>query len=496
MTSPHHRIFLRRLSRSSRQWAALVVALAWLSQSGAARAQNGAPPFTRVNQPGFGDYQNSYAWSMEWFNGKLYVGTARNIQCVELATEETDFPNSHRYPPKPGGCPICTTNPYDLNLQAEIWAYTPATKSWARVFQSPNDLPNPLAPGKFVARDIGFRDMIVFTEADGTQALYVGGVSAREYIPGLPFPRLLRSTDGINFAPVPLSIPNIPNTFMGLRAMASYNGSLFMTASTELTGEGIVVQSTNPAAGSFQIVTAPTFKAYELEVFNNYLYIGAADLKLGYSLWKTKATGKPPYSLTPVVTGGAGRGKTMASVVSMHVFNGDLYVGAAGWDALLSPCELIRVNPNDTWDVVVGNQRVDPTTRRMKFPISGLPDGFGNPFNAHIWRIDDFNGSLYAGTNDASLAYAKLVPFYPGIATHYGFDLYSTKDGVYWNVVTTTGFGSPTSFGARTMADTRGASSSAAPMLASARRSSSLRRPGPVTHRTDRGAHSPRSTEP
>jgi hypothetical protein len=418
------------------------------------RAQNGAPAFTRVNQPGFGDYQNSYAWSMKWFNGKLYVGTARNIQCVELATVQFFFPNSHNYPPKPGGCPVCTPSQYDLNLQGEIWSYTPETHQWARVFQSPNDLANPLAPGKSVARDIGFRDMIVFTEANGTQALYVAGVSAREYIPGLPLPRLLRSTDGVNFTPVTLTIPNVPNTVMGLRAMASYNGSLFMTATTELTGQGIVVQSSNPASGNFRIVTPPAFKAYELEVFNNFLYIGAADLVQGYSVWKTKATGTPPFALTPVVTNGAGRGKTMASVVAMHAFKGQLYAGSAGWDTPLAPCELIRINPNDTWDLVVGNPRVDPATHRMKLPVSGLPDGFGNPFNAHIWRLDDYNGTLYAGTNDASLAYAKLVPFFPGIATRYGFDLYSSKDGVYWSVVTTTGFGSPTSFGARTMAST------------------------------------------
>jgi hypothetical protein len=418
-----------------------------------AHAQAKLPVFTRANTPGFGDFQNSYSWSMAWFQGKLYVGTARNIQCVEKETEQTGFPHLKIYPPA-GDCPICTTDPYDLNLQAEIWAYTPSTKTWARVFQSPNNLPNPKEAGKFVAPDIGFRDMIVFTEADGTQALYVAGVTAREYLPGLPTPRLLRTTDGVTFTPVPLNIPNAPAIWMGLRAMVSYKGSLFMTGSVELTGEGFVAQSSNPASGNFQIVTVPSFLAYELGVFNNFLYIGAADFKNGYSLWKTTATGTPPYALTPVVTKGAGRGTTMVSVVSMHTFKNQLYVGSAGWDTVLAPCEMIRVNANDTWDVVVGNPRLDPVTHRMKFPVSGLPDGFGNPFNAHIWRIDDFNGYLYAGTNDASLAYAKLVPYFPAIATRYGFDLYSSKDGVYWNVNTTTGFGSPTSFGARTMAST------------------------------------------
>ena len=41
---------------------------------------------TPINQPGFGDRQNSYAWSMQWFKGQLYVGTFRNALCVERAT--------------------------------------------------------------------------------------------------------------------------------------------------------------------------------------------------------------------------------------------------------------------------------------------------------------------------------------------------------------------------------------------------------------------------
>ena len=44
---------------------------------------------------GFGDRQNSYSWSMAWFKGKLYVGTARNVQCVEA-------PDAQLLLPRPG----------------------------------------------------------------------------------------------------------------------------------------------------------------------------------------------------------------------------------------------------------------------------------------------------------------------------------------------------------------------------------------------------------
>src|SRR3954465_13724652 len=46
----------------------------------------------QTNEHGFGDRQNSYAWSMAWHNGKLYVGTSRSTVCVERATILFYFP--------------------------------------------------------------------------------------------------------------------------------------------------------------------------------------------------------------------------------------------------------------------------------------------------------------------------------------------------------------------------------------------------------------------
>src|SRR5262249_13130171 len=144
------------------------------------------------------------------------------------------------------------------------------------------------------------------------------------------------------------------------RATAVYNGKLYVSAAPGLTGDGFLLEAANPAGGNneFSVVTPPDVKVYELNVFNGYLYIGAGSQTNGYAVYKTLAIGTPPYALTPVVTGGAGRGANMASVVSMHVFKNQLYVGSAGWFPNLSPsCELIRINPDDSWQVVVGNPR-------------------------------------------------------------------------------------------------------------------------------------------
>jgi hypothetical protein len=400
--------------------------------------------------------------------------------------------------PSPGT--TCPADKYDLNLQAEIWQYTPTTNAWKRVFQSPNDIPNPRAPGKFISPDIAFRGMIV-----ANNMLLVGGVTAGEYIPELTAdhpPRILTSTDGETFTPVPHNIgtinyalSNVPVPAIGFRAMELLNGKLYVTASPALVGDGVILEAASLAALpsitaqassqgaaaatsrrdrstpsatpsptstvtatptptasipslSFTQVSPKALRVFELEVFNNQLYVGTGDDQQGYSVWRTTAVGTPPYAFTPIVTGGAGRGPTMTSVVSMHPYKGRLYVGSSGWFSTLLPnSELIRVNPDDTWQLVVGNSRI--TSQGITNPISGLPDGFFNPFNTHFWRMEDHAGILMLGTNDLSWAFMGILD--PLIGWQYGFDLFSTIDGRFWVLETLNGFGNPFEFGARTM---------------------------------------------
>jgi hypothetical protein len=417
------------------------------------------PHFAQINEDGFGDRQNSYSWSMAWFKNKLYVGTNRNFPCVERATVQFYFPNvPFLYTTNPDPDITCTPDPLDLDLRAEIWRYTPETQQWERVFQAP-EIPIPDRPGKFTSRDIGFRDMTVFREPDGTEALYVAGVTAREYIPGLPPPRILRTTDGSTFEPVPQDPGTVLGdlTAIGFRAMAVYKGRLYITASRGLRGEGVILEAANPAGGNdeFRPVSPPDLLVFELQVFmvfNGSLYVGAGDETTGYSVWKTDARGSPPYEFIPIVTGGAGRGALVTSVLSMHPFKGQLYVGSSGATLLGLPSELIRINPDDTWELVVGNPR--QTSQGFMFPLSGLPDGFGNPFNVHFWRMQEHNGALYLGTNDLSWAFRVIPGVDAFLQQEYGFDLYKTENGTAWTQVTRDGFGDQFNFGARTLAST------------------------------------------
>jgi hypothetical protein len=452
------------------QFAFLVLAVTVIPASAA------TPAVSLINpggQYGFGDKQNSYSWGMAWFKGKLYVSTARNVLCVEGATANYYFPGQGYYKTSPDPSVTCPADEYDLDLRAEIWAYDPTNTAqpWTRVYQSPT-VANPAESGKTIARDIAYRDMSVVT-INGVQTLVVAGVTAGEYIhnadftPSLPAPRLLLSTDGLTFAEAPFSgpvsanwvtgpnsTPQIPNPYpMGFRAIQQLpDGRIFVTATVSLTGDGVVAQF-NPATKAFTQVGPPTLRAYEMQVFNNQLYVGTADAN-GYGVYRTNGSTTDAngyFSYTPIVTGGAGRGSSMLSVVSMHVFQGRVYVGASGWFNGAST-ELIRISPDDSWDVVVGAPRTYNGV--AKNPISGYIDGFDNFFNVHFWRMEDINGVLFVGTNDSSWLF-RTIPWLDSLLSwQYGYDMYASCDGQFWSPVTINAFGNDSTynFGARTLA--------------------------------------------
>jgi len=407
--------------------------------------------FEEAAPQGFGDRQNSGAWSMQWWNGKLYVGTVRSWFCWSQAWFHKLSPLVP-YPPSDPDFD-CAPDPRNLPLQAEIWCYTPETSTWERIYQSPNDVEIPGNPGWYTARDMGFRDMVVFTEPDGTEALYVGGATVNALWPPMPPPRILRSTDGLTFEP----IPQDPGTVLGdlgqnqtsFRDFEIFKGRLYVI-NGEIQGQGPILEAENPAGGNdnFRWVSPLGMKVFEMAPFNGFLYVGIVGRGTGFTVAKTDATGPLPYTFTPVVTnGGFRQGSRSPSVVSMHVFKNRLYVGTD------QPVELIRINPDDTWDLIVGTPRETPDG--WKYPLSGLDAGFNWPFTAHLWKMQEHEGVLYMGTNDPTLRLGKAFPkLDEQLKGQYGFDLYATADGYYIIPITVNGFGDKYQVGIRTFAST------------------------------------------
>jgi hypothetical protein len=408
------------------------------------------------------------------------VGTGRNVKCVENVTNEFYFPFQKNYVTNPAPDTHCPRNPYNLDLRAEIWQYTPRTGTWRRVYRSPADIRNPRARGKFVARDIAYRGMTVMRDAAGRQALYIGGVTTDEYLPELARshpPRLLRTYDGVHFhnIAVPLIVHYNGEFFdhrpIGFRGLQVWNHRLYALASTALTGDGAVFEVRHPFAAKAQFVqvSPPSLHVYEMEQFDGRLYFGTGSFSAGYGVYRTPSRRVPsrrPWRLRAVVTHGAGN-PVQVSVLSMHAFKGHLYVGTAGWwhsgqGQTQPPGELIRIGHRDQWEVVAGDPRKGPDGH-VRYPISGLPGGFGNSFNAHLWRMTDEGGALFMGTNDWSWYLENTRQWAPTwwrlvdrvLQPGFGFDLWKSCDGVSWTPVTINAFGfDPEDFGVRTLVPT------------------------------------------
>ena len=456
-----------------------------------ARAQTqGARPITAENfqqaaPRGFGDRNNSWAQAMAWWHNALYVGTNRSALCTALfsiwnffmLTIDREFADTwFPYPPNNPDL-SCAPDGADLPLQAEIWRWIPGRDIWERVFQSPLALDNPgpagspvpPPPGKKVPYEIAIRGLTPHTEANGTEALYAFGVDSTVMWDRtkLPPPRILRSTDGITFVPV----PQTPGTFLGdlpftpdhssFRSPVSYGGKLFVL-SGPVFGQGYLIGSADPAKGDdawFLAGGSPQLQFYDTAVFNGWLYLGAFDPTGGYSVVKTRAEGTPPYQFVTVVPRGAYLPvRPSKSVVSMHEYFGRLYVGTG------TQTEIIRINPDDTWDLVIGPPRVVPSPdggSEWKYPVSGLDAGFGHTLNDHAWQADDPFRFLYIGTYNASIASKNDPVNGPLLLHNMGAHLYRTPDGWYYSPITTNGFanpsdphGGPFDYGIRTMAST------------------------------------------
>jgi len=408
---------------------------------------------------------------MAWFKGCLYVGTTRNNLCLIKSNPQRD---TMRIWPVP-----CPDDVYTLDMRAQIWRYEPVSRRWKRVYVSPLVQGT---NGRRVPRDIGYRKMIVFeSPTHGTPCLYVCSMSWLE----APGAVVLRSADGENFEPV--SEPGLKDTSVSsFRAMAVFNGRLY----TSPAGEGrafysarapFVLESKDPAAGDWKPVSLPGFgdpdntAIVDLIVFNDHLYAGTLNPRTGMQIWKTKASGKPPYKWTQVLGAGAFRGVLNEGVLTFHVFQDALYVGShismGGHDRKNfvgpAPAELLRIYPDDSWDLLVGDPRQTP--QGFKFPLSDRGAGFDNPFCGYLWAMADHDGWLYVGTFDSALfaryAHSNRMParrrlqmqrlgIEKFVARRGGFDLWRSRDGDDWEPVSRNGFGNPYNYGVRNLVST------------------------------------------
>lgn len=483
--------------------AFLAPALAGASPAAASKAlatpradQWWAPTLTRSAQGGFGDWQNSYPWSMASFRGDLYVGTGR-LGCTSAVMSLMSGPMAGGAGlPLPGGISPPRVDeflsPNGLAVipgaEAKFTSFADATRAeiwrlhdgvWQRVYQA--DLVMSFLQGNgapYMTPEVaGFRGMAVFTDKTGKTALYA---AAGGFTFAAKQPLLMRSTDGVTWTRVYAP----PEMGRDSRAIYAHHGKLYIgvgyaglgpSVAAGVWASGLPTDSTRWAKTlDFPSMASPNTNTNVLSfaTFCGRLYAGTENKVGGFEVWRsTVADPAGNDDWRRVVAGGAGdAGNTWAG--TMKVFNGHLYVGSMSVPGITGPVafkgfDLIRVTPWDTWQLLVGNPRTVTTssgTRTLQ-PLSGKPSGFGNPFNLYCWSLAVFNGRLYLGTFDAStmLKYAidSGVPIggIPGLTPEQlqallatpGADLYRTWDGRNWSTVTLTGFGDPFNYGFRNL---------------------------------------------
>lgn len=425
--------------------------------------------FRKIAERGFGDGRNSYAYCYAWFHDHLYIGTNRDLLVLLKKRFRFEVPLAT--------WPVPVPDQIDpRNLCAEIWRYAPASGEWKRVFKSGlvTGLENRTVP-----LAAGFRNMAVFQgRSDPAPAIYTipsCGSSGQGVV-------LMRCLDGETFEVVSEPGMGLGNdNITSFRGVIAFKGRLFATpsgsrgANPNVSHHAAILCSDDPLRGGWEVANPLSFgdptnlSIHDMAVRGDYLYAGTMNVAEGFQLWKTDAEGDPPFRWTRVLDRGADRGPFNQVVVSMCEFRGDLYVGSGiqngGHDRIhnVGPAagEVVRVRPDDSWELCVGDARW--TRHGLRVPASGMGPGWDNPFAGYIWRMVEHDGCLYVGTFDSSsfLPFAQIDPHAaqlldPGTIQRFmqvrgGAELWRTSDGVRWTAVTRNGFGNHFNYGIRAL---------------------------------------------
>ncbi len=430
--------------------------------------------FRRIAVNGFGDGGNTYAWSCAWYDDHAYIGTNRH----QLVIARLNVPIRHNMRIWPIPVPKRDT---DYDLCGQIWRYSLATDSWERVYRSPMV---PGLKGETVALAAGFRNMAVFQgKSDARPAIYtIPSCNSR----GIG-PVLLRSGDGRHFEVASeqglgLGNPNV----LSYRGAVPFKGRLFITPAgsrgqVNASYRTLVYCSDDPAHGNWQVSNPDGFGdpnnhgIFEMAATAHFLYAATVNIRYGLQLWKTDGEGPPPHRWTLALDHGADRGPLNQSLASLAAHGDVMYLGTGiqhgGYDRFnnIGPAaaEVLRIYPDDTWDLVVGQARM--TRQGFKVPTSGYGPGFDNPSCGYMWRMRAHDGAIYVGTHESS-AFAPFIDMNQFsefqqrlldrvtleryLATLGGCELWRSSDGDHWVPVTRNGFGNLFNWGIRALLST------------------------------------------
>lgn len=419
-----------------------------------------------------------------WFKDALIVGTGRAPLGTFGKANAGEAPRMQKM--KPSGSGTEDLDPYG----AQVFRFNPEDESWTLIYDSPIE---PGLDGKPRARDRSMRAAAIYqTNSDSEPALYVGmGSLERQVV-------FLRSVDGVNFEECKehgLGLGENVDT-PSVRCLTGLNGHLYTSPTGKNYGRGIlddnhtdypmVYETDDPLNGHWRPVSEPAFgdpknlSVNEIVAFEGHLYAATINARRGYQVWKTDAKGDAPYKWTKIIDDGAWRGPASSLPAAMFVFDGALYVtgalprqGRSGLDSSHLdlygpfPAELIRIFPDDSWELVSGRPRFTPDG--YKKPVSGMLGGFDSRYTHVFWRFAEYQGWLYLATSEwrwfpiyltgtrDDLSDEQLQKLIDDTAAYDApeFGLWRSRDGANWEPVTRKGFGdNPYNYGIRELVPT------------------------------------------
>ena len=407
--------------------------------------------------------QNNYAWSICELDEYIYVGTGRNVAYNIINSIYSEIIT-----------PISIT-PTIVDNSPEIWRYKRNDSlSWEKVYSVPNHF-----------KISGIRYIISHRPFNGNRYLYAASYGEKL--------KIFKSSNGVNW--FPLSDIILEGT--SSRTMISHEGKLYIATIDEKnsTSTPNLYSSIDPEFYPWEPIIDtddplydksknPNGSISEIIVFNDKIYVSTNNLD-GVQVWRTNDSTPKLNDWTMIVDNGFGDA-TNQYTLSMGVFKNHLYVSAnkslpLAW---LSPmgCDIIRISPNDHWELVVGSKAIIPSSPSKGIrntSLSGLNSGFSDPFNVYAWQIKEYNGKLLITTFNDSInmeviletlitnkneienkigaeqtntiikLYNSIVYQLNSIGYPFGFDLYESTDGIKFTPVFLNGLNNKYNYGGR-----------------------------------------------
>jgi hypothetical protein len=371
----------RSLRRGALRFAltSLGLGVALLSALPAAEAACN-PSFQQVNVSGFGEPDNLYSWSMQVFNGYLYVGTLNNVNGPQIWRWDGTNPWQKVF-----SRPASTGNTGFRSMtvfNGQLYASTVNDTQGAELWRSTDGVTWQAAAmgGLGNVNNTSFRGLTTF------KTLLYMGVQNQSGTGG----QLWRSKDGKTWKPVSQDgLGDVTNN--SLHSLEVFQGLLYVGTANDVAAQiyrssdgvtftRVVGPGTTVPAG-FGVTRNQNIE--HLYAYNKRLYAGTINDTLGFGVYRTPDGNK----YQTVFTGGMGNPDNNIAW-RFHAFENKLWFGTGNFNPSKGEggSVLRSADGLTNWETLVGNGGT----------YYGY--GFGKPINWGIRTFADFNSKLYIGT--------------------------------------------------------------------------------------------------